>query len=214
MTLVPSESLRPDSDESSPELSTEASRRVIVPEAETGIPEEDRLVLLARMDRQAFGRLYDRYFDAIYHYIARRVGDPETAEDISAAVWERALTAIERYEIRGLPFAAWLYRIAGNLVANHHRQRRLWHFVPLLNTFGQPSGTEQVDEATAVGAAFKGLSASDQEVLALFYFADMAPPDMGQVLGCSVAAVHKRLHRARVRLREQLEGDGDVDAEV
>ena len=70
------------------------------------------------------------------------------------------------------------------------------------------------DEATAVGAAFKGLSASDQEVLALFYFADMAPPDMGQVLGCSVAAVHKRLHRARVRLRQQLEGDGDAEPEA
>lgn len=65
--------------------------------------DEDGLVEAARTDRQAFGVLYDRHFDAIYHYIARRVGDAETAEDIASHVWERALKAIERYEIRGFP---------------------------------------------------------------------------------------------------------------
>ena len=59
--------------------------------------DEDWLVEAARTDRQAFGVLYDRHFDAIYHYIARRVGDQATAEDLAGAVWERALIAIERY---------------------------------------------------------------------------------------------------------------------
>ena len=161
-----------------PGVSVAAGGGVIPSDTEAVRAEEDRLVLRARTDRQAFGELYDRYVDAIYHYVYRRVGDAETAEDISAAVWERALMAIERYEVRGVPFAAWLYRIAGNLVANHHRQRRLWRFVPLLSSHGEPSAADQVDEATSVGAAFRSLSPSDQEALALFYFAEMAPPAM------------------------------------
>jgi RNA polymerase sigma-70 factor (ECF subfamily) len=197
----------PAPDESGAEVSTDAPGGVIEQGAGAAFPDEDILVLAARTDRQAFGRLYDRYFDAIYHYIARRVGDEAVAEDLASAVWERALTAIERYEIRGVPFAAWLYRIAGNLVANHHRQRRLWRFVPLLAGHGPTENNDRLDEHTAVRAAFKGLSAADQEVLSLFYFADLAPPEMAEVLDCSVAAVHKRLHRARNRLRQLLEGD-------
>jgi RNA polymerase sigma-70 factor (ECF subfamily) len=189
-----------------------SGERVIDGGRESGFADEDRLVLRARSDRQAFGQLYDRYFDTIYHYVARRVGDAETAEDLTAAVWERALIAIERYELRGVPFAAWLYRIAGNLVANHHRQRRLWHFVPLLRTQGEPSGVERLEEASEVSLAFRRLSASDQEVLSLFYFADLAPNEIAQVLGCSVAAVHKRLGRARGRLKGYLEGRGEDDA--
>jgi RNA polymerase sigma-70 factor (ECF subfamily) len=188
------------------EVSVSDVSGVVSSQEATGFAEEDRLVERARTDRQAFGQLYDRHFNAIYHYIARRVEDTETAEDLSAQVWERALTAIERYELRGVPFAAWLYRIAGNLVANHHRQRRLWRFVPLSLRQGQDAATDQVDEATAVGAAFRGLSGADQEVLALFYFADLEPPKIAEVLDCSVAAVHKRLHRARQRLRQKLEG--------
>ncbi len=96
-----------------------------------GLADEAALVEAARHDRQAFGLLYDRHFDAIYHYVAARVEDDAVAEDLAGAVWERALRAIERYELRGVPFLAWLYRIAGHVVANHHRRRRLLQMVGL-----------------------------------------------------------------------------------
>jgi RNA polymerase sigma-70 factor (ECF subfamily) len=171
--------------------------------------DEARLVDSARTDRAAFGELYDRYFDAIYHYITRRVGDAAMAEDLAAAVWERALIAIERYEVRGVPFASWLYRIAGNVVANHYRQRRLWRMVPLSPRQARSDPSDAFIESAAVRAAFRSLSAADQEVLSLHYYAELGPAEMASVLGCSLAAVHKRLGRARGRLRQQLEGDSD-----
>ncbi|MEO8083600.1 MAG: sigma-70 family RNA polymerase sigma factor [Ardenticatenales bacterium] len=176
--------------------------------------DEEWLVEAARHDRQAFGQLYDRHFDAIYHYVARRVGDEALAEDLTAAVWERALIAIERFELRGVPFAAWLYRIAGNLIANHHRRARLVSFVPFLPNAipGAESGADQIDERTAVREAFQTLAEGDREVLSLCYHAGLTPPEIADVLGCSPAAVHKRLHRARQRLRQQLEGDHRVIA--
>ena len=143
--------------------------------------------------------------------IARRVGDPDMAEDLAAEVWERALTAIERYQIRGVPFAAWLYRIAGNLVANYHRKRRLWHLVPFAREY-DVSTRAPSDDRAMVRQAILALSAEDQEVIGLCYFAGLTPPEIADVQGCTPAAVHKRLHRARERLRRQLEGDERASA--
>lgn len=171
--------------------------------------DDDSLVEAARHDREAFGALYDRYFDPIYAYIARRTDDAAEAEDIAAQVWERALKSIERYQVRGVPFAAWLYRIAGNQIANHRRHARILRFVPL----GPGHGSAEPDDASerdAVRAALDALSESDRELLSLCYFAGLAPPEIAEVLGCGVAAVHKRLHRARARLRRKLEEDARV----
>jgi RNA polymerase sigma-70 factor, ECF subfamily len=172
----------------------------------SAVHDEQALVEAARSDRQAFGRLYDRYFDSIYNYIYRRVGDLEAAEDLTSATWERALVAIGRYETRGLPFGAWLFRIAGNLVANYHRERAAHRQVPL--DTAPLVGAEfslSADDRNAVHAALGQLSDSDQEILGLVYFAELPPPEIAAVLGCSAAAVHKRLHRARIRLRERYE---------
>jgi RNA polymerase sigma-70 factor (ECF subfamily) len=180
----------------------------------SALRDEDALVEAARTDREAFGVLYDRYFDAIYHYVARRIGDEEAAEDVTAAVWERALIAIERYQVRGVPFAAWLYRIAGNLVANHHRGKGVWRLVPLQAQVAMRAPKEDLDERAAVRGALQRLADADQEVLSLFYYAGLSPVECAEVLGCSVAALHKRLHRARERLRRELEGEGHASARL
>jgi RNA polymerase sigma-70 factor (ECF subfamily) len=191
-------------------LSDPVPSRVNAREEAARLTDEAALVEAARHDRTAFGVLYDRHFDAVYHYIASRVEDDAVAEDLAAATWERALRAIERYEIRGLPFMAWMYRIAGNLVANHHRHRRLLQMVGLTERESAGDPRSGLEERTAVRSAFQALSESDQEILALYYFAEMGAADIAGVLGCSDVAVHKRLHRARERLRSALEGGGRV----
>lgn len=194
-------------------VSTDGRQVVNTDRGEMDSLAEDDLVLAARSDREAFGVLYDRYFDAVYNYIARRVGDPRTAEDIAGAVWERALTAIDRYEVRGVPFAAWLYRIAGNLVANHHRRHQLRQKVQFDRPHDvSPSGS--IDDRSVVEEALQRLSESDREVITLYYYAGLKPAEISQVLECSVAAVHKRLHRARERLRGHIEGDGRASAPI
>ena len=171
---------------------------------------ERALVEAAREDREAFASLYDLHFDSVYNYIARRVGDATVAEDIAASVWERALVAIERYESRGVPFVAWLYRIAGNLIANHHRRSRLWKMVPFGPQHARSRPQQRWDDRATVQAALKSLSKGDQEVLGLYYFAGLTPPEIALTFGCTTAAVHKRLHRARARLKKVLQGDAGV----
>ena len=88
--------------------------------------DEDKLIEQAKTDPEAFGKLYELYVDRVYNYIYYRVGNEPDAEDLTAKVFYKALNHIPHYHNRGKPFAAWLYRISRNLVANWYRdsQRR------------------------------------------------------------------------------------------
>jgi hypothetical protein len=77
----------------------------------------------AQADPEAFGALYERYVKKIYSYLYYRTGNTHDAEDLTERVFQKAMMNLHRYTSRGLPFSAWLYRIAHNLLANWHRDR-------------------------------------------------------------------------------------------
>ena len=81
---------------------------------EIEIREEDRLVSEAKNDITRFSSLYDRYFEAIFSFIFRRTEDEDVADDICSQTFLKAMQNLHRYEFRGLPFSAWLFRIATN----------------------------------------------------------------------------------------------------
>ena len=85
--------------------------------------DEIKLINSAKNDPAAFGQLYEKYVERIYNYIYYRTGNNRDAEDLTARVFFKALKNIGTYRHLGLPFSAWLYRIAHNLVANYHRDR-------------------------------------------------------------------------------------------
>ncbi|MBI4769647.1 MAG: sigma-70 family RNA polymerase sigma factor [Chloroflexi bacterium] len=93
--------------------------------------EEARLVERAKTDAQALGELYERYVKRIYNYIYYRTGSASDAEDLTARVFQRAIKHLPGYTDKGLPFSAWLYRIAHNLVANWHRDQSRRREAPL-----------------------------------------------------------------------------------
>ena len=85
--------------------------------------DDDRfLIEAAQADPARFAELYDRYVDRVYAYVSRRMGRRSEAEDITSAVFEQALAALPRFEWRGVPFAAWLFRIAANALADHWKR--------------------------------------------------------------------------------------------
>ena len=95
------------------------------------LSDESALVAQARRDPSAFGVLYQRYVDRIYAYIYHRVGNEQDTEDLTARTFYRALDKFDTYQDRGLPFGAWLFRIAHNLVANWHRDHSRRSFMSL-----------------------------------------------------------------------------------
>ena len=88
----------------------------------TDNPDERTLIEAAQADPARFVDLYERHFHRVYGYVIRRTGHRAEAEDITSEVFERALTNLSRFEWRGAPFAAWLYRIAANVLADRRRQ--------------------------------------------------------------------------------------------
>ncbi|HEV8574241.1 MAG TPA: RNA polymerase sigma factor [Dehalococcoidia bacterium] len=79
---------------------------------------------LKAFDQQAWGQVYDQHFQSLFFYALSRVGDRREAEEQAAQVLEEALRGIGRYQERGLPFRAWLFRIARNVVADHIKRRQ------------------------------------------------------------------------------------------
>src|ERR1043166_7180262 len=94
--------------------------------AKTNETEERRLVAAAQQDRACFGAVYERYFELVYGYVARRVRDRTATEDVTSEVFRKALANIDRFKSTGAPFGAWLLRIASNVIADRaNRQKKI-----------------------------------------------------------------------------------------
>ena len=79
--------------------------------------DERLLIEAAQRDPARFAELYENNFERVYAYVARRVGNRAEAEDLTSEVFHQALANLQRFEWRGIPFAAWLFRIAANLIS-------------------------------------------------------------------------------------------------
>lgn len=176
---------------------------------------EAELVELAKHDPAAFGDLYQRYVDRIYSYIYYRTGNQQDAEDLTARTFFKALDHIKRYDDRGVPFSAWLYRIAHNLVANWHRDRGRRRELALEDQAHLPHGPgnpERLAEASeareALMNAIRRLP-SDRQQLILLKFSDSMPnAQIGTIMGRSEGAIKSLYHRTLLALREDLQNHG------
>jgi len=166
------------------------------------IPEETRLVHQAKSgDSEAFAHLYDAYIERVYRYVYFRVSDEQTAEDLASQVFLKAWEGLERYQINGSPFVAWLYTIAHNLVIDHYRTHKdsvaLEEIIPLA------SEDESLDEQ--VGAMFdleimrevlQFLNEEQQQVLTLRFIAELPTQHIAKVMGKREGAIRALQMRA------------------
>lgn len=173
------------------------------------------LVEQAKEDPHAFGALYERYVDRIYSYIYYRTGNQQDAEDLTARTFHKALDHIGRFDNRGVPFSAWLYRIAHNLVANWHRDRSRRRELVLEDQAHLPYGSgnpERLAEASeardALLSAIRQLP-DDRQQLILLKFSDALPnAQIGVIMGRSEGAIKSLYHRTLLALREDLQQRG------
>jgi RNA polymerase sigma-70 factor, ECF subfamily len=93
------------------------------------LQDEARVIEAAKRDRKAFATLYDRYFDRIYSYCYYHSGRREEAEDLASETFQRALEGLDNFEWRGIPYSAWLYKVAANLMSKR-RRRPPWIELP------------------------------------------------------------------------------------
>ena len=172
--------------------------------------EEESLVRRAQeQDSEAFTKLYEKHFTEVYRYVALRIGDRIEAEDVTQQVFVNALQSIGNYKWRGVPFAAWLYRIARNLIIDRSRKLARERVMPLDETMVQADAdpalfVEQKLSMEQLSIAIKRLTAAQREVIALRFASGLSTAEVAKTMGKSEGAVKALQHSGVVALRKIL----------
>lgn len=165
----------------------------------------DRLVARSVAgNARAFGKLYDEYADRVYAFVRGRVGSAEDAEDLTASVFLKAWEAIGGYDDRGLPFGAWLFRIARNAVIDSYRRSaRTPEYASTDDALDTVDETAAVDETVFVRLeveeireAMESLTEEQRSVLMLRFIWGFDLQDSAQALGKTGGAIKALQHRA------------------
>lgn len=172
--------------------------------------DEDLLPLASQGDLDAFGLLYERYVERIFNYIFYRTGNTYDAEDLTERVFMRAMRHIGNYHDRGLPFSAWLYRIAHNLVANWHRDNNRRKEIPLDESlFGDHQSEHpelellRAEERERLLRVIRCLPDERQQLLILKFVEHLSNAEIGQIMGRTEGAVKSLYHRTLLVMRDE-----------
>jgi RNA polymerase sigma-70 factor (ECF subfamily) len=178
--------------------------------------EQERLLVeRAQSDPLAFSVLYDLYADRVYNYIYQRTGNHGDAEDLTARTFLRAFVHLQGYQFRGIPFSAWLYRIAHNAMANWHRDSHRHQMVSLdiVADHGRDEErpedvAEAREERKALLEAMRLLPAERQQLLILKFSDELTNAQIGQIMERTEGAIKSLYHRTLLELRRELRENG------
>jgi RNA polymerase sigma-70 factor (ECF subfamily) len=151
------------------------------------LDEEVLQIKAAIADPQAFGLLYDKYYLRIFRYVFQRVEDEDTAGDVTSVVFSKALFGLSKYQFRGVPFSAWLFRVAQNELNQLFRKNKVQKVVNVpLESLAQVA--EDAREEYLEGRiedlkrAMKDLNEEELELLEQRYFENRSYKEMSEIL--------------------------------
>lgn len=175
---------------------------------------EDLVARAQGGDLEAIGELYDQHHVSVLKYTWSRVGDRETAEDLTGEVFLRMVRALPKYRRTQIPFRAWLYRIARNLVIDHYRMQSDQASVPLEvaeNTSNEGDPARAVDRALKMEqlhGVLTSIEPSQHDVVVLRFLVGLSIRETAMALGKSEASVKAIQHRGLAALLEALSQQG------
>jgi RNA polymerase sigma-70 factor (ECF subfamily) len=175
--------------------------------------EQTHLIARAQQgDEAAISQLYRQYAPGIYGYLTSRVGDAALADDLTSEVFLRALEGLPQYVDRGLPFSAWLYRIAHDRMVDHFRRETRRPITPLQDERlpARAEIDEQVETRLRIeqlGNAMKELTTDQHHVILLRFVAGLKLHEIAYVMGKSTAAIKMLQLRALTQLRQTVASD-------
>ena len=159
----------------------------------------------AQQDPRRFGELYEEHFERIYAYVIRRVRDRAAAQDVTAEVFQQALANLGRYEWRGIPFAAWLYRIAANAITDHLK-RTARHESAEPEPEDGPAADEivRIEQRAMLYRSVGRLPADQRRVIVMRFAEEKSIREIAGELGKSEGAIKQLQFRGIQNLRTQM----------
>lgn len=163
-------------------------------------------------DPAALGALYDRFATRVYRFSLLRVGNHPDAEDLTQRTFLKMIEALPRYRHRGIPFEAWLFRLARNAAIDHLRVRRVHEPLEAAQALGNPGPgpeavAEQAAELESVARAIRQLTADQRDVIAYRFAAGLTPREIGVLMGKREGSIRALQHRSLQALRRFLGED-------
>ena len=174
------------------------------------VDEDDRLVSLAKENREAFGALYAKYWEPVYRFIYKRIIGEERVKDIAQAVFIKAMLNLHKYEARGFAFSSWLFRIALNEIADTAKKEKNLGIVDV-PTDGKEELVSEPDlglrdfQLEQLVAALNQSSPEDVELIELRFFEKRRLREVANILGISETNCKVRMHRTMKRLKATIE---------
>jgi RNA polymerase sigma-70 factor, ECF subfamily len=182
----------------------EISLKVLRKEAD-----ERLLIEAAQKDPACFADLYEINFERVYAYVVKRVRDRAETEDLTAEVFHQALANLKRFEWRGIPFAAWLFRIAANLISDRWQRsgREVADDSGLIDSVQvSPAEIEDVERRATLYRLVDTLPAEQRRVVVLRFVEQKSIKEVARELRKTEGAVKQLQFRALSSLRARMEG--------
>jgi RNA polymerase sigma-70 factor, ECF subfamily len=164
---------------------------------------ERTLIETAQRDPSRFAALYEAHFERVYAFVVRRVRDRAEAEDVTADVFHHALAHLPRFEWRGVPFAAWLFRIATNALIDRANRAARAREVPQLDTPAVVD-SEEIEQRAQLFRLVDRLPASQRRVLVMRFAEEKTIREIAAALGRTEGAVKQLQLRGLQRVRAHL----------
>jgi RNA polymerase sigma-70 factor (ECF subfamily) len=167
-------------------------------------PDERLLIEAAQKDPARFAELYDANFERVYAFVARRVQNRPDAEDLTAEVFHQALARIAQFEWRGVPFAAWLYRIAANAIADRWQRTSREKGSPVADDPPDVSGRANPEEVERRARTFRlvaELPDDQRRVIEMRFAEEKSIAEIARELKRSAGAIKQLQFRALTTLR-------------
>lgn len=174
------------------------------------IEREQLQIEAAQKDPRRFAELYDEHFTRVYAYVARRVGNRVEAEDVTAEVFHHALANLGRYEWRGASFAAWLFRIAANAIADRWRKSAKEQGTPAEIDPPSPDDFAEVERRANLFRMVERLPAEQRRVVVMRFVEGKTAEEIGKEMKKSAGAVRQLQFRALENLRARMSKKPEV----
>ena len=164
------------------------------------------------LDDVALGSLYSTYYPKIYNYAFLQLGDIHAAEDLASDVMLKLLESIKKYQFKGTPFSAWVFRIARNRLIDLHRRRKRHGEVNLTEPLaamqiGPQTLAERALDRGQLQLALRYLTDEQRQVIVLKFIEGFDNASVARVLGRSEGAIKSLQHRALNSLRRIMSGE-------
>jgi len=177
------------------------------------LSEEKQLVESAKANAESFGQIYDYYFPKVYSFIAAKTGNSDDAEDITGDTFMKALENLHRFEWRGVPFGAWLFRIARNTLNDYYGSSAKNRTIDIDKAYGVKEDEEktsphkkahQNELAEKVQEVLKDLPERELNVIQLKFFSEMSNREIVDITGLSESHVAVIIYRTLRKIKPDL----------